>query len=291
MSTARRKLMSVPLGRSGVVGCAGPPSPSPPGPSSASSGGRLCPLPLLFPEPQLRPRRVRIENRTADTLFVWIDRCWRHSRVAIVPPGRARQPELPRPLPDYPGGLRFFAYAPGRDERVGTWVVPAEPVPILRLDITEGSGVDRSSLRRFRLPQHEDRTVGSFRLGGTERGGYATLLSDPGAAVLTLSCVDGRPGLTVTVPRRFEGASVGVRARSPASEWVGLGRWPRRPGPRDLLRAPEGVLERAVRVLSHEGAVELELTGDGPPARLRFEPRGLAEVLAALGCRGSTLPG
>lgn len=239
----------------------------------------------------MRPRRVRIENRTADTLLVWIDRCWRHSRVAIVPPGRIRQPELPRPLPDYPEGLRFFAYAPDRDRRVGTWVVPADPVPILRLEITEGSGVDRSTLRQFRLPEHRDRAVGGFHVGGTERGSYATLHSDPRAAVLTLSCIDGRPGVTLTVPRRFEGDSVAVRARRPASPWRDLGRWPRRPGPRDALRAPREALEGFVRVLSREGPADIELTGDGPSARLRFEPRGAAAVLDELGCWGSTLPG
>lgn len=204
--------------------------------------------------------------------------------MAIVPPGRVRQPELPRPLPDYPEGLRFFAYAPGRDQRVGSWVVPAEPVPILRLEITEGSGVDRSSLGRFRLPEHQDRSVGSFRLGGSERGGYATLPSVPRAGILTLSCVEGRPGLTLTLPSRFEGESVAVRVRAGESAWTELGRWPRRPGPHDALRAPEGVLELAARALAHEDGVDFELTGDGPAGRLRFEPRGISDVLAELGC-------
>ena len=94
-------------------------------------GDPRCPLPLVWPSAEQTPRRVRIRNRTADTLVVDLDRCFRYTTLAPVAPGQVVQANLPARMIAYPDGFRFHAFT--GSPRVGSWRVL--PVPGLTLEL------------------------------------------------------------------------------------------------------------------------------------------------------------
>ena len=59
---------------------------------------------------QERPGGIEIENRSADSVIVFLDRCLGHTRVADVGPNETDVFVLPNGATSYNGLLRFFTY-------------------------------------------------------------------------------------------------------------------------------------------------------------------------------------
>ena len=84
----------------------------------------MCPVPLDRSEGRTVPRRIRLANETADTLDVWLDRCFRHTRLGTIPPGGVLQPRLPERLVAFPEGLRLHTQRlAGSSEYFGLFVI------------------------------------------------------------------------------------------------------------------------------------------------------------------------
>jgi hypothetical protein len=96
-----------------LVGCAKKPpiTPTPPKPEpmrEADTGTR-CPNAMWQPGQQ-RPGGIEIENRSADSVIVFLDRCLGHTRVADLGPNETDVFVLPNGASSYNGLLRFFTY-------------------------------------------------------------------------------------------------------------------------------------------------------------------------------------
>lgn len=272
---------------------------------SGDESGRFCPLPLVFGQGEVRPVRIRIENRTDRPLLVFIDRCYHHTRMADVPPGRIRQPSLPERLVAFPEGLRFHAFDGQAGDHVGVFTVPVEERPVLHLLLDEERRVDPDSLTTFLLSEDQrSEMAGSWALRTEDQGGgWAALWANPGAGILTWSCVEDRRGVTLGTSDSFTGDAVAVRVRRDDGEWVDMGAWPVQRGIRDALVVPEERYQDLRRWFGGTGTVDL-VTEDGANGATgatreqgeegsirrrvhRFETEGLEEALAALGCWGA----
>lgn len=277
-----------------AVACGGS-QPLPVVEPAGDESGRFCPLPLVFGQGEVRPVRVRIENRTDRPLLVFIDRCYHHTRVADIPPGRIRQPSLPERLVAFPEGLRFHAFDGQAGDHVGVFTVPVEERPVLHLVLDEARRADPDSLAQFLLSEVQgSEMAGTWALRTEdEGGGWAALWANPGAGILTWSCVEDRRGVTLGTSDSFTGDAVDVRVRRDDGEWAGLGAWPVQRGIRDALVVPEERHGDLRRWFGGSATVDL-VTEDGEgggEARARrahrFETEGLEEALAALGCWGA----
>lgn len=279
-----------------AAGCGGSrplPVLEPPG----DENGRFCPLPLVFSQGQVRPVRIRIENRMDRPLLIFIDRCYHHTRMADVPPGRIRQPSLPERLVAFPEGLRFHAFDGDKGDHVGVFTVPMEERPVLHLVLDEKARSDPDSLATFLLSEDQRAEMaGTWALRTEdEGGGWAALWANPGAGILTWSCVDDRRGVTLGTSDSFTGDAVDVRVRRDDGGWVPLGAWPVQRGIRDALVVPEELHPDLRRWFAGRAMVDLvtedrEGGGEGVSRSRRvhrFETDGLEEALAALGCWGT----
>jgi hypothetical protein len=268
-----------------LAACGGPPAPGTPAPDG-NAGVQYCPPPLVFEPGAPHPVRLRIENRTADTLDVWIDRCWWHTWLASVPPGKYRQPALPDRLITFPEGLRFHAFDMGRRSRYGIYHVPFEERGILTLVLDDGSRVPRDSLTMYALEgQDAGRTIGTFAVLTAPDRGYAALQAEHGLAIMTWSCADGEPEVGVSLPTKVEGEEVDVGARRDEGAFESVGRWRVQRGPRDAVVPPEGARAAFRRRLSGSAVVDLRVDDDRARQVHRFHVDGLEEALGALGCR------
>lgn len=287
-SSTRHFVASAPLGGPFLLlllaACGGPPAPGTPRPDR-ETGVRYCPPPLVFEPGATRPVRIRLENRTADTLDVWIDRCWWHTWLASVPPGKYRQPALPDRLLTFPEGLRFHAFDARKDRRYGIYHVPFEERGILTLVLDDEGRVPRDSLTMYALEgQDAGRTIGSFAVLKAPDRGYAALQAEHGLAIMTWSCTDGEPEVGVSLPSKLEGEAVDVLARRDGGSFESLGRWRVQRGPRDAVVPPEGARAAFRRWLSGRAVVDLRVDDDGARQVHRFRVDGLEEALGALGC-------
>lgn len=115
-----------------VGGCRATPPPSP----TPRLGASPCPAPAVRTADRILPRRIRLVNETPDTVDVWIDRCFHHTRLATLPPDGVAQPRLPEPLLPFEEGLRIHTHTVGDDARYfGRFAVDLDPVPVLELVI------------------------------------------------------------------------------------------------------------------------------------------------------------
>ena len=166
-------------------------APPPPLPPEAARLG-VCPPPLAFEAGAVVPRWVRLENRMADTLTVFIDRCWRHTLVADVPPGMARQVRLPESVVAYPEGLRFHVFDKRATTHLGVYALPVESRPVLSLVVDGESRVEQGRLEWYDLEEEgSGRGAGRFALGSDEQGAYAAVWADGSPAILTWACSEG----------------------------------------------------------------------------------------------------
>lgn len=245
-----------------------------------------CPPPLLLRDGQVRPVRVRLENPTSDTLTVFLDRCFHHTRVARIAPGQWVQAPLPRQLVAFPEGLRFHAFDATGDGYVGTWVAPVRKEPILRLTLASAQAVPDSLLTHFALRAGQAR-VGNFAVSDDEdRGvGYAAVFARDTPAILSWACgEDGRRYLTLGTGGSLGGDRVAVRLRLDGGAWSD-GVWGVSSGPSDAAVVPEADVERLT--LDALGARRLEVvlrpTAGAPQAHV-FDLEGLDGALAGKPC-------
>lgn len=264
--------------------CASPPPPPRPEPVLDEKG---CPPPQVFGSGETRPQRIRLENRTDRTLTVFIDRCFHHTRLADVPPGGWRQPRLPRPLVAFPEGYRLHAFDLEEGRLVGTWVTPAVAEPVLEVVFREGGAVDRGALTPIELGEDAG-GVGDFAVLDVGDGtGYAATFSSNGSGILTWSCGDRRPYLTLSTGRRVEGR-VDARVRTDGGEWEDLGTLEVSEGFTDSAIVP-GEWLPALTARALEAATLDVVLEDEAGSRIvhRFALEGLGESLGRFPCWGA----
>lgn len=271
--------------------CGGPPPPVPgPAPAQALSA---CPPPLLRAAGRVQPSRVRVENRTSDTLVVWLDRCRRHSRLARVAPGASANVRLPDRLVAFPEGLRFHAYTESPARHAGVFVLPVSEVPILELALSDATRADEADLARLRSGE-DARDVGGFLVGtGSEGGGYAAVFSGDGA-VLTWACDGrGRRHLTLGTDRTWRADEMAVRVRADGGAWQEPRRWRVVVGLSPSAIAPEADVERVTRLAlaSRELSLVLDPVGEGGREAHAFDVTGLERALREQRCFASLLGG
>jgi len=94
---------------------------------------RECPQ-ALWREGDLRPGGVVINNLSADSVLIFLDRCNGHTRVGEIGPGEADVFELPSGAVGFDGLLRFFTYR-GPRKTPGIEMVSSVGDPYLRLTV------------------------------------------------------------------------------------------------------------------------------------------------------------
>lgn len=90
--------------------------------------------PATFGAGEPRPYGVRIENRSADSVVVFLDGYTGHVRVGDVAGGETRTFPLQGQLVTYPAGLRFHAFGWGDQDHTAI-TIPMGGGPILDLPI------------------------------------------------------------------------------------------------------------------------------------------------------------
>lgn len=278
------RLLLVGLVASLVCACGGPRLPETPSPA----GGMLdrCPPPLLRQDGEVRPVRVRLENATSDTLTVFLDRCFHHTRVATVAPGQWVQEPLPNQLVAFPEGLRFHGFDARGRTYVGTWVAPVRNEPILRLTLASAEAVPDSMLTHFALRAGQAR-VGNFAVSDDEEPGvgYAAVFARNTPAILSWACgEEGRRYLTLGTGGSLGGDRVPVRLRLDGGSWREEV-WEVSSGLSDAAVAPEGDVERLTTDALRARRLEVILhpTAGAPQAHV-FDLDGLEEALAGRPC-------
>lgn len=93
--------------------------------------------PATFGPGETRPYGVRIENRSADSVAVFLDGYTGHVRVGDLAGGESRTFPLRGQLVAFPGGLRFHAFGWG-DQHHAAITLPMGDTPILKLAIPSG---------------------------------------------------------------------------------------------------------------------------------------------------------
>lgn len=241
------------------------------------------------------PRRVRLVNESPDTVDVWIDRCFWHTRLATVPPGRSAQPRLPERLVAFPEGLRFHANAL-RDpiEYLGVFTLPLAEVPVLELVVSEGTRADPASLRQVVLDDSVRVGGGAVIQGDDDAGGYTALFAVRTSAVLSWACGEGgRRFVSLSLAGRVEGDEAEVRVRTDGGDWRPLGRWRvQSGGPTDAVVAPEAHLESLTRAALEARELAFVVTEDsGGTQAHAFDLEGLADALSARACWAAVVGG
>jgi len=175
-----------------------PPEPVPP-----QITGESCPLPVLMPAGKPQPRWVRMVNRTSDTLTVFVDRCFWHTRLARVPPGTARRALLPGELIAYDGGLLLHAFT--SREHFGSFLTPIRPEPLLEMELTAAGIVDQDRLPSYALKPGEERPATERTVMTDTMRGYTAVWGIGGG---------GRAGAHGTAPASGSSSTSGTLDRS-----------------------------------------------------------------------------
>lgn len=266
-----------------LFGCAGgggtaPPSPVPRGLSELDR----CPAPLLRAAGESVVRRVRVVNRTGVEATVFVDRCFRHTRVVDVPPGAERLARLPRELIAFPEGLRFHAFDMAEREYLGVYTVQPDDGPVYDLILDDGLAVPDSALVPLVFdPSHA--RVGSFVV---ESGRFAAVWARGTMAVLTWACDgDARRHLTLSTGDTFAGEHVSVEVRAGREEFVAAGDWTVARDVSDALLAPADEAGQVTARALGATTLAVLVVGEGGVRRVHeFGVGELARALDDLGC-------
>ncbi len=78
-------------------------------PIREANPGVHCPN-AMWQVGQERPGGIQVQNRSADSVIVFLDRCLGHTRVGDLGPGETNVFVLPNGAVSYSGLLRFFTY-------------------------------------------------------------------------------------------------------------------------------------------------------------------------------------
>ena len=94
-----------------MIGCGKKPAitPTPPMPNREADTGYRCPNPM-WKVGEERPGGIEIENRSADSVIVFLDRCLGHTRVADIGPNETDVYVMPNGAVSHNGLIRFFTY-------------------------------------------------------------------------------------------------------------------------------------------------------------------------------------
>lgn len=288
-----------------VAACGGPPPAPPPVPPELE--GRDCPLPLVLPPDEVRPRFVRLRNPTDTELAVFLDRCFWHTRLADVPPGRFRQPRLPDELIGFEEGLRFHAYDHADGRYVGTWVSPVGESGVLEVVLGEEERVERDSLAGdYGLPKGAERSAADQTRTTDPERGYAAVWGLGGGGVLTWACSDDVLFLSVALGRKTRSGQragagdprvderpppipVGVRF-DPSGAWSDAGAWPVTTSFTDAVVAPAEWADSITLRALETGRLELQ-TDEGRLRRTTFvfDVEGMGAELRLLPCTDDEL--
>lgn len=271
-----------------AAACGGPPAPPSPVPRGISALER-CPPPLLAPAGRDPTRRVRFENRTADTLSVFMDRCFQHTRVADVPPGATRLVRLPARLVAFPEGFRFHAFNPTTPEFVGTFVAPVTDEPVMDVLLSPGTVTPDSALAPVLSVDGGGRgeRVGAFAVSETGGAtGFAAVWARGSLAILTWACgEDGGRHLTLSLDGKLPGTRAGVRMRLDKGAFEDVGSWRVAEGVSDALVAPADVVEPITRKALGAATMHLVFTDeDGRRGVHSFPLADLERALAGRAC-------
>lgn len=272
-----------------LAACGGPSPPAPgPRPAPAAAPSKLtCPLPVQRGDGRIVPRRIRLVNESPDTVDVWIDRCFWHTRLATIPPGRTVQPRLPERLVAFPEGLRFHANTLRTQvEFLGTFTLPLDEVPVLELVVSDETTADPASLQQMVLDDSVRVGGGAVLQGEDDTGGYTALFALRTSSILSWACGEGgRRHLTLSVPGRLEGPEVTVRARIDEGEWQSLGPWPVQSGPTDAVVAPDDLVASfTARALAGRALDFVVTEGSGSTQAHAFDVADLGSALAERAC-------
>lgn len=272
-----------------LAACGGPSPPVPgPRPAPAAAASKLtCPPPVQRGGGRIVPRRIRLVNESPDTVDVWIDRCFWHTRLATIPPGRTVQPRLPERLVVFPEGLRFHANVVRTQmEYLGAFTLPLEEVPVLELVVSDETTTDPASLQQMVLDDSVRVGGGAVIQGEDETGGYTALFALRTSSILSWACGEGgRRHLTLSVPGRLEGAEVAVRARVDEGEWEPLGAWPVQSGPTDAVVAPDDLVASLTARALEGRALDVVVTeASGSTQAHAFDVADLGPALSERGC-------
>lgn len=280
MIGSRRLLAFVALPLFACAGGGGtaPPSPVPRGLSELDR----CPAPLLRAAGESVVRRVRVVNRTGVEATVFVDRCFRHTRVVDVPPGAERLARLPDELIVFPEGLRFHAFDLAERAHLGVFTVEPDDRPVYELVLDDGLAVPDSVLVPLVFdPSHA--RVGSFVV---EPGRFAAIWARGTMAVLTWACDgDARRHLTLSTGDTFAGEHVAVQVRVDRGDFVAAGGWSVARDVTDALRAPAAEAERVTERARGATTLAVLVAGDAGVRRVHeFGVTELREALTDLAC-------
>lgn len=278
-----------------AAGCGGPAVPPTPVPQGVSALDR-CPPPLLTSAGSTRARRVRLVNRTADTVTVFIDRCFHHTRVASVSPGGSRLMRLPEPLVAFPEGLRFHAYHASRGEHIGVFTVAVTDAPVIDLLLAADAAVPDSRLTPVAFNPGDGR-VGSFAVSdgppgaggpdrGPDQGGYAAVWARRTLAILTWACdAGGRRHLTLSTGDKLGGGPATVRLRWDGGTFADAGSWTISTNVTDAVLAPRAQVDALTRRALAANELDVLLIDDQGGRHLHeFTIEGLERALEARRC-------
>jgi hypothetical protein len=251
-----------------------------------------CPLPVLIPAGKPRPRWLRMVNRTSDTLTVFVDRCFWHTRLARVPPGKARRALLPDELIPYDGGLLMHAFT--SREHFGSFLTPIRPEPLLEVELTGTGVVDEGRLPHYALEPGEGRAATERTIVTDTVRGYTAVWGIGGSGVLTWACSQGDAHLSVAIganlPANTKKAK--VRHRLDEGEWSQGEGWEVVRSGTDAVVAPRPLMEELTRLLMDAERVSFRVERERPGRRLgygstysfAFDVRNLRPELERLPC-------
>jgi hypothetical protein len=247
----------------------------------------MCPVPLERAPGVVVPRRIRLVNETPDTLDVWLDRCFRHTRLGTVPPGATLQPRLPERLIAFPEGLRLHTTrVRGWTEHFGVFVVPVRPVPVLEAVLVDSARALPTELQEVSIGGATGMAPVTVS-GDGGRSGSTALFSRDGLGVLTWSCIeDGPLALSLSLRGETAAGTLSVGWSVDRLEIEASVPWDRAAGPGGaVLRAPDAVARDFTRAASMgaTASVRIEAEGTSP---LFFDLGGLEAELETLGCAG-----
>ena len=229
-----------------------------------------------------------MRNGTDRPLTIWLDRCFRHTRMTDLPAGGSRAARLPDHLVAYDGRLLFHAFDAEKKLYRGTWAVDAREGPIVELRLEEGGGISRDSAFANRLAL----TAGTARgldEGPVvdEEGEWLAVWGIGGGGALSWTCRgDDGPFASVALGRTTGRERLEVEVAVDDGAWEELGLGEVVSSITDAVVLDEGrsrALAERIRG-SHRLRVRVGGSRRGRRTVFAFPAEGVTERVAALHC-------